>query len=232
MVSKYPIYVDLKDAYDFLNLWINKAQGVFYSFPQLDLLTDRGQMSLYSTYYPQAGTSEDIADSLSPFKNKYSFSLVDSPVGVVTYPDDLQDVLDVEMVVLDSNNIARPRPCPFLNEDERTGRKNSQVIPLSTWDPFAENLAKGFQLWPAVPQAGVLSYYKRPAKPFYSYVTVSGRVTIYDPLTSTQLEWFEKDQNLVLIEALSSIGINISEKDILEFAEMKAQQSANTKNKF
>jgi hypothetical protein len=224
--------LDLQDCYSYLNLWINKQQGVFYSFPQLDLLTDRGQMSLYATYYPQAGTSEDIADSLSPFKKKYNFSLVDSPAGVVTYPDDLQDVLDVEMIVLDSNNIPRARPCPFLNEDERTARKNSQVIPLTTWDPFAENLANGFQLWPAVPQAGVLSYYKRPAKPFYAYTLVSGRVPIYNPATSTQLEWFEKDQNLVLILALQSIGINTSEVDIQQFAEMKAQQAITTKNKF
>lgn len=232
--------MDLQDAYEYMNFWINKTQGVFYSPPQLDLLADRGQMSLYTTKYNEAGTSEAAQDSLSPFKRKYQFTNASSPAGLVTYPDDLQDVLDIEMIVLDSNNIPRSRPCPFLNEDERTDRKNSQVIPLSTWDPFAEamsgfgpdNKSVGFQLWPAVPQAGVLSYYKRPVKPFFKYTLVSQRVTVYDQAGSTQLEWFEKDQNMVLINALDSIGINTSEQDILAFAEMKNQQNTNTKMKF
>lgn len=229
--------MDLQVSYDFLNLCINKQQGVFYSPPQLDSLVDRGQQSLYSDYYPQYGTSERMRDALAPFKTKKLITLVDSPGGFVTYPDDvpdgmmgLQDILDFEAIITDVNGNTRPVACPFLNEDERTDRINSQIIPLSTSFPFAETMDTGFQLYPKQPQAGTLTYLRRPKPPFFKYTVVSGRVIVYDQAGSTQLEWFDKDQNAVLIKALSFIGINISEQDILQYAETKDQQNINSKD--
>lgn len=231
--------MDLQVAYNYLNFWINKAQGKFYSPPELDLLTDRGQQSLYDDYYPQYGTSERMRDALAPFKTKKQITLIDNPGGFVTYPDDvpgdlngLQDILDFEGLVTDANNITRPATCPFLNEDERTQRINSQIIPLSPSNPFAETMDTGFQLYPKQPQLGTLTYLRRPKAPFFAYSTVRGRVLVYNQAGSTQLEWFDKDQNAVLIKALSSIGINTSEKDIQQFAETKDQQNINSKDHF
>jgi hypothetical protein len=222
--------MDLKVAYDFLNFWINKFTGAFYSPEQLDMITDRGQMSLYSDYQPQYGSSERIRDSLSPFKKTFQFTLVTSPGGLVTYPDNMQDALDVETQVMDADGNVIPCECPFLNEDQRTFRRKSQVIPLSTSNPFAETMDTGFQLYPKEPQVGVLSYLKRPAAPVFVYTLVSGRVIVYNQGASTQLEWLDKDQNAVLIKSLSSIGINISEQDIQAYAENKDELNINTKN--
>lgn len=222
--------MDLEAAYDLLNFWINKHQGSFYEPAQLDLLTDRGQMSLYADYQPKYGTSDRINTSLSPFKAIYTYTNGTSVNGAVQIPltgdDAFVDFIDIQGIILDQNNMQRTLPIPFPNDDERTDRINSQIIPLTTNNPFGEWIGKGkIQLWPKVPQAGIVTYFRRPKAPFFSYTVVSGRVIVYNANLSTQLEWLERDQNAVLIKALESIGINISEQDIQQFAEMKAQQN-------
>lgn len=227
----------LLEAYDFLNFWINKNQGSFYSLEQLDLLVDRGQMSYYSDLQPKYGLSDRINTSLSPFIAQYTYTNGTSPLGVVTLPsapDPLEfiDFIDVIPVIMDGTNTVRLRPLPFPNDDERVYLANSQIRPLSTTNPFGEWIGKGkIQLWPKVPQAGVVKYFRRPVKPFFAYSLVSGRVIVYNPNDSVQLEWLERDQNAVLIKSLESISINISEQDIQQFAELKSQQNYNGINR-
>lgn len=226
-----PIKLDLQDAYDFLNFWINKDQGLFYSPARLDLLVDRGQMSYYSDLQPKYGLSDRINTSLSPFIAQYTYTNSTSPLGVVTLPaeDDpleFMDFIDAIPLIMDETNTVRRRPLPFPNDDERTYLINSQIRPLSTTNPFGEWIGKGkIQLWPKEPQAGVVKYFRRPVKPFFDYTLVSGRVIMYNEADSVQLEWLERDQNAVLLKALESISINASEKDIQEFAELKTQQN-------
>jgi hypothetical protein len=229
--------LDLKVFYNQLNFFINKQQGVFYAPEVLDGFVDRSQQSLYDDYYPQYGTSERMRDALAPFKTKKLITLADNPGGFILYPDDipnglmgLQDILDFEGIVTDSSGLTHPVKCPFLNEDERTDRINSQVIPLSPSFPFVETMDDGFQLYPKQPQVGTLTYLRRPKPPFFKYTLVSGRVVVYDQAGSTQLEWFDKDQNSIIIKALEMAGVNISEADILQYAETKDQQNINSKD--
>ena len=222
--------MDLKEAYDLLNFWINKEQGAFYRPEQLDLLADRGQMSFYNDLQPKYGLSDRVNTSLSPFIATYTYTNSTSLGGVIQLPlfgdDEYIDFIDATPIIMDETNTVRVRPMDFPNDDERAYRANSQIRPMSITDPFGEWIGKGkIQLWPKVPQAGVVKYFRRPKKPFYSYTLVSGRVIVYDPNTSTQLECLERDQNIVMILALQSIGINISEADIQQFAETKNQQT-------
>lgn len=222
--------MDLQDAYDLLNFWINKDQGSFYAPEQLDLLVDRGQISFYSDLQPKYGTSDRVNISLSPFKTTYTYTNGTSVNGVVqipiTGPGEFVDFIDVLPIIMDETNTTRIRSLPFPNDDERESMINSQIIPLSITNPFGEWIGKGkIQLWPKVPQAGIITYFRRPVKPFFSYTLVSGRVIVYNPLTSIQFEWLERDQNAILIKSLESIGISISEQDIQQFAELKSQQN-------
>lgn len=222
--------MNLNDAYTFLNFWINKEQGAWYSPPQLDLIVDRAQMSLWVDYYPKYGTSMDVRNSLAPFRTSYDFTNITSPVGLVTLPASpiFLKLIDMYVVMTDLNG-THFRGVEFPNDDERVDRINSQIIPLSLYDPFGEVKANGvFQLWPNVAMAGRVNYFRRPAAPVFNYSLVSGRVIVYNPVGSTQLEWNETDQNMVLIKALSSIGINIGEQDIMQFAENKDQLNINT----
>jgi len=219
--------------YKFLQFWINKEQGAFFTFAELDMVVDRAQMSLYNDYYDKFGASQRLNDALSPFKREFQFTNASSPTGLILLPDEYQNLLSVHTVVQDARTgLPRNRPVPILNEDEKVARDNSQIYPPSLWDPYAM-IAENWdiQLYPKVPMAGTVFYLTRPPAPFYSYVVVSGRVPVYNPALSEQLAWAEKDVDSILIKALSYLGINISEQDILAYAEQKSQQNLNSPDK-
>lgn len=217
----------LKVAYDFLNFWINKTFGTYYSPPECDLIVDRAQMSLFNDYYDEFGTSQRLNDALAPFKRTFQFTAITSPTGLIEMPEDYQHLLSLYTIVLNSvTGLPQNRPVPILNEDEKVARDNSQIYPPTTIDPYGMIVQNwNVQLYPAVAQAGMIYYLTRPAAPYYAYSVVSGRVIIYDPVNSVQLAWADKDQNSILIKALSYIGINIREQDVIQYAETKSQQN-------
>ena len=115
----------------------------------------------------------------------------------------------------------------MTNEDELADKLNSQINPPS------ENLPVGvmfqrrsIQLYPAnTVYTGFVNYMRRPIKPVYGYSVVGGRSIVYNPSQSVQLEWKDTDVNFILLKALSSIGINLSDQEASQFAEMKSQEN-------
>ncbi len=219
--------MDLQVAYNFLNFWTNKVFGTYYSPQDFDLIVDRAQMSLFNDYYDEFGTSQRLNDALAPFKRTFQFTNISSPTGFIDMPDDYQHLLSIYTIVQNSvTGLPQNRPVPILNEDEKVARDNSQIYPPTTTDPYAMIVANwDVQLFPAVPQAGLVYYLTRPVAPFFAFTLVSGRVPLYDPGASVQLAWADKDQNSILIKALSYIGINVREQDVVQYAETKSGQN-------
>lgn len=219
--------------YRFLQFIINKEQGAFFPYPELDMVVDRAQMSYYNDEYIKFGASQRLNDALSPFKREFQFTNASSPTGLILLPDAYQNLLSVHTVVQDARTgLPRNRPVPILNEDEKVARDNSQIYAPSLWDPYAM-IAQNWdiQLYPKVPMAGTVFYLTRPPAPLYAYNIVSGRVPVYDPVNSVQLGWAEKDVDSILIKALSYLGINVSEQAIVQYAEQKSAQNLNSPDK-
>lgn len=218
--------MDLQTAYNYLNFEVNKVFATYYSPPEFDLIVDRAQMSLFNRYYDDFGTSQRLNDSLAPFKRIFQFTNSTSPGGFVVLPEEYEHLLSLYTIVQNSiTGQPQNRPVPIMNEDEKPARDNSQIYPPSIYDPYAM-IMEGWdlQLFPQVPQAGIVYYLARPVPPKFVYTIVSGRVPLYDPVNSVQLQWADKDQNLILIKALSTLGINVGEQSIIQYAEMKNQQ--------
>lgn len=206
--------MDLNVAYNQLLFWVNLRQGGWYPPEELDAIVDKGQLSYYEDCFERYGTGQRLTDALAPFKIPPT-AFTTSSTGLLTTTDDYLDLISIYTTV---NGIRRS--CPLVNEDEITSRVNSQVIPNTINNPFAE-ITKDwdFQLYPQVQQTGAISYFRRPVAPFFKYTIVSGRVIVYDQAGSTQLEWADTQIQSLLIWTLRSIGINIGEKDIQEFAD-------------
>ena len=205
--------MDLQEAYNFLLFWTNKRQSTWYTPQELDDVVDKAQLSYYKDCFIKYGTGQRLNDALAPFKKKASFT-TDSN-GLLTVPNDYMDLINIEPSVG-----GVPAECPVLNDDELTQRKKSQVIPMSTSKPFAEEVENwDYQLYPMVQQSGILSYFRRPPAPKYVYTVISGRVIVYNAGASTQLLWGDDEVQSVLIRALATVGINLSEQDLESFAQ-------------
>lgn len=221
--------MNISEDFDFLNFWINKFTGSWYTISELTELVDRGQMSLFSDLQPKYATSQRIKDALSPFKVSLPFTSLVS--GTITIPnDDYVSLLDIQIYFQISNRTVY-YPLDLVNEDTRAEKLNSQLDPVTITSPIAEQIArKTFRLYPASQYNGDLTYLRRPIKPVFAYTVISGRVIVYDDANSTSLEWNENWHNAVLIKALSSIGINLSDSDVSQYAELKSQSNYQSVN--
>ena len=226
----------LQDSFDLLNFWINKFTGAYYTIPELELLVDRGSLSLYEDIQPKYATSQRIKDALAPFKAQYNFVPANTVSGVVVVPSNSNflNLLDVQISYQISDRTVYYQPT-MLNEDERAPILNSQINPVTITSPAAEVIAPRYiKMYPTPISSngytGTVTYLRRPVKPVFGYTVISGRVIVYNPSTSTELEWSENWQNAVLVKALSSIGINIGEQDIQQFAETKSANNYQSVN--
>jgi hypothetical protein len=94
--------VNLNDIFNFLNFYINKFTGSWYTIEELEDLLDFGQMALYSDLKPKYATSQLIKDALSPFRETYNFTTQIS--GYVIVPDSTYlDLLDIQIYFQVSN---------------------------------------------------------------------------------------------------------------------------------
>ena len=224
--------MNIQESFDFLNFWINKFTGAWYTIPELDLIVNRAQLSLFEDLSPQYATSQRVKDALSPFREKYTFTPLTSANGVVTVTNpDFVTLLDIQVTFTDANNVSNYVSVKLYNEDEMSFRLMSQIDPVTSEFPIGEAITLSqYQLYPKVGYTGSVRYFRKPQQLATVYTVVGGRIIVIDELLSPQLEWAENWQNAVLMKALSSIGINIGEQDILQYAELKNQSNFVSQN--
>jgi hypothetical protein len=222
--------VNLNDIFNFLNFYINKFTGSWYTVEELENVLDFGQMALYSDLKPKYATSQLIKDALSPFRESYNFTTQVSGYVIVPATDYL-DLLDIQIYFQVSNRTVY-YPIKLYNEDERAERLNSQLDPVTITSPIGEQTApKTFRLYPVNAYNGNVTYLRRPVKPVYGYTVVSGRVIVYDPNTSTQLEWRETEIPMILIKALKSLGINIGSQEVQQWSQVSSEANYMNMNR-
>ena len=179
-------------------------------------------MALYSDLKPKYATSQLVKDALSPFREVYNFTTQVS--GYVIVPDaDYLDLLDIQIYFQVSNRTIY-YPIKLYNEDERADRLNSQLDPVTITSPIGEQTApKTFRLYPVNAYNGNVTYLRRPVKPVFGYSVISGRVIVYDPNTSTQLEWRDTEIPSLIMKAVEAAGFNLSAQDVQQWSEAKTQ---------
>lgn len=226
--------MNLQEAYNHLNFWINKVTGAWYTIDELTEIVDRGQMSLYSDLQPQYATSQRIKDALAPFRATWDFTPTDTVSGVIPIPSNLNflNLLDAR-ITYDLSGVTRYVSLELPNEDELSARLNSQIDPVTVTSPIGEVIGTRFiKIYPTGSgYTGRVTFLRRPVKPNFVYTTISQRVIVYNHASSTQLEWPENWQNAVLLKALQSAGINLSDEEVEQFAELKTSQNFQNVNR-
>ncbi len=219
--------MNIYEVVNFLGFWINKATGAWYTVDELIAVIDRGQMALYSDLKPKYATSQLVKDALSPFRADYEFTPTVTISGyiVVPYNSGYLDLLDLQIQVNISTRIIY-WSVPMVNEDEISDRLNSQIDPVTVTNPVGEQKQpRFFKLYPLSGYTGTVKYFSRPVKPVLGYTTISGRVIVYDEDSSVQLQWRETEIVPLLLKALESLGINLSDAEVSQFSQLKTYQN-------
>lgn len=216
--------MNIQDICNYINFWVNKKTGAWFSVDEIVNAVDVGQMALYSDLKPKYAVSQWVKDALSPFREVYNFTTLVS--GYLIIPDTTYlDLLDIQIYFQVSNRTIY-HPLMLANEDERANALNSQLNPVSSTAPLGEQVApRTFRLYPAAAYNGNVTYLRRPVKPVFDYTIISGRVIVYNPSGSTQLEWRDSEINTIMIKALASLGINLSDQELGQFAELKSSEN-------
>lgn len=199
------------------------------------MIVDRGQMALYTDYQPKYATSQRVKDAMAPFRTAWTFTPANTISGYIPIPYNLNylNLLDL-YIVYQISGVTRYVPVVMVNEDERAERLNSQIDPVTVTSPIGEISAPGLiRIYPqGIGYDGTATFLRRPVAPVFAYTLISQRVIVYDAANSTQLEWRETEQDAVILKALASLGINLSDQEISQFAELKNQQNFMGVNKF
>jgi len=225
--------MDLNQAFDFLNFWINKNLGAFYTIPELTSLVNNAQISYYTDIKPKYATSNLIKEILAPFREEYEFNPTNTVSGIISVPSNSNylDLLDIQIQFQISNRTVYA-PIVMVNEDERAQRLNSQIEPVTATSPVGEIIKpRFFRIYPLGGYTGKVTYFRKPNDVVFGYSVISGRVIVYNAATSTQLEWRASEVIPILLKALESVGINLSAADISNFAELKTQSNYQGVNK-
>ena len=150
--------MDINEAFEFLNFWIGKERGAYFTVPELEALADRGQMAYYTDSKTKYSTSTLIKEILSPFKRTYEFTPSNSISGYVVVPSnvDYLDFLDMQIEVDISSRILY-NPVEIIAEDTRADRLNSQIDPVTVSNPIAEIMApRYFKMYPTADRKSVV----------------------------------------------------------------------------
>jgi|LakMenE18May11ns_1017448.scaffolds.fasta_scaffold9956876_8 hypothetical protein len=219
--------MNIKECVDFINFWIRKDRGAFLTIEESVAAIDSGQLAYYSDIKPKYATSQLIKDTLAPFKKQYNFTPANTISGYIVIPSnvDYLDLLDVEIQFNISNRTVYA-PVEMTNEDERSNKLNSQIDPPTVTSPVGEmQIPRYIKLYPQTGYTGTVTFFSRPKKPVYAYNVISGRVIQYDAANSVQLEWRDTEHIPILLKALVSVGINLSDAEVSQFAQLKTQEN-------
>jgi len=219
--------MDLKIFHDTVRYFVNVEQGGWLSPEEIDNITDRAQMWLFTSSIPSYGKTSKATDPLSPFSVNQSFTTAGD--GIITLPTNAAvspcyEALPVVTVSYYDGTKMRYKGTKLFNEDEIAERLDSQVLEPTVTDPIAQETVRGtIQLYPKTVLTGFCTYLRRPKPPVFVY-TMDDKTIVYDQGASTQLEWTESNINKILVKALNMFGVNLSDEMLIQYTEMKNQQ--------
>lgn len=218
------------DTYNKVVADLRKSRNGFYSISQFNADAERAQLDAVTQYMEGYSVTQKLHDALSVFKaDPFVFTLSTSAGGLVTLPEDYTHLLSGSVVVYDNvNQRADSNQITFVNEDEKDIRLKSQVRPVSKSKPIAVGGNKNFQLYPAIPSAGIVSYLRLPKVPVYAY-TLSGtnnRTITYDAANSQDIEFNDLYMSNVIAKILAYAAQYLDDQATQQFSQMTQKETA------
>lgn len=222
--------IGVDEVYAFVSFVINKnLNGAFTpkGFNQaikaanIELFDDlRG--GKYSTYQPGrpvplVGMEQNstLSEELDPFIVPATISVTG---GIATQPSGLVQVLGMRVA---SDNT----PIDWVKKSEVGSYLNGEIdFPQADINPIYTNIGGSWEIYPTTITSVKAYYLVEPTTPLYDY-TVSGGGITFNSSTSVNFQWKKTAFMALCAKVLSYLGVNISNADIVGYAEKLMQEA-------
>lgn len=231
---------EVKQVVDYI---VRKNNSGYLTPDQFNLIINRAQITIFVRKY---GSEEDympgkpiprmafeqtqsVSDDLRKFKEPADL-IVDRD-GRANYPEGYIHTLSLGYVggINVSGSIQKNYyPIEVVDQDKEFYRLSSVVVPPTKKFPIAVIKNTYFQFYPTNVGVVKLSYLRLPRNANWGYTLVSNRPVFAATGgvngNSVDLEWPGTNINEIITEALTYIGISIKDKDVIQYANQKAQE--------
>ena len=156
-------------------------------------------------------SNQNSTDALRPFVT--TLTILTAAPNIIPFPANYVHYIAAANFV--DNN---PNPVTVVNRDEMNQvRVDPIAFPTEDY-PYATIEGNQMMIYPSSIDRVDLTYLRRPNQPVWGYTIVNDE-PVYDPLTSTQLEWKEVYHIDIARLILAYLGINFRDADLLTYAE-------------
>lgn len=169
--------------------------------------------------------SAGIKDSLRPFYVRMGHNdimpLIVNSEGQATIPADYCHYSSFTYRYV-KNNISTYKTIDVLMDFELSRRLDSSIMYPTLKNPVCSFYSDYIQFYPEHIKFVNMTYLRYPANPVYGYTIVNDE-EVYNPLTSTEIEFPDADHFKIANLMLKKIGINLKDGLIMQYAEQQKQ---------
>lgn len=171
--------------------------------------------------------TQDVIDKLRHLKEEAYFLISTGELSIPdgsTVKDNTNTVVPeyLHWVAMYNNysvdGVNTEREIKLLRTNEVARRVNSTISPPTNKRPVAEMRDTYFKIWPKTVQFIRFVYLRHPEAPVWGYTTTNNR-PVYDASASTDIDAPKEAMNELVMIALSYIGINMREPELIQYAE-------------
>ncbi len=227
--------MNLGEINELLRYIANKTQGGNLPPNRFQDIMNMASRMLLNDYLPsrmknnpRTAYEEDqkVTDDIYPFKEPMDL-MIDAN-GRALYPANYVYKSSIRKI-LTTVNSADPKKVKrreinvnVIDDDAVGGILSSRIVGPTISRPYATMYKDYIQFWPNNLQVVKFTYIKEPVKIIYATTLVNNR-PVYDPVNSVQPEWPVICQNALIVKALSIMGINLREEQLIKnMAEQEA----------
>jgi hypothetical protein len=226
--------VNINTAYQYLYTQANKDFGGQFTVDQFNLAFNQVETSLFWNFIGYdtasqgnqyrnnnfASATQVDTESLLPF---FVYNQLINPLnGIATLPSDYAYINNLMVEYIESG-VSKFKEVEQIAQGTEAWILNSSLLnPTQEYPKFLFLSETTLKVMPAT-NAVYLSYWRVPTPARWSFTTVNGR-PVYDPLTSVDSEFNEKDSNTLVSMVGKILGINLKDSNFVQFANAQIQQ--------
>lgn len=216
----------INDIYLFVQDLINKNQNGYLPPDEFNRLINQAQYARFNELYgkpeqyagvnmPVAkiayGRTQDITEKLAPF-------MVTSPLAVTSGEASVPSNLEHSVAMT-----AGGKTVKRVSLDRLANYVNSPInVPTTDYPIYAQS-GETFLVYPTTISSVSLKYLRLPNEAVWGY-TVVDDTPVYNPSTSTDLEWDTTETNNIVFKLLSMFGISVKDGQMVGYAEQQKAQ--------